>query len=268
MTTSIAQIAANQLNAQKSTGPVTEIGKSRVATNAIKHGLFSKNLILANECSIEYQNLLDQLQAELAPSGIFEQTIVERIAINLWRQKRLIRAESAHIELSCQPKNIVAAVNHKLSLNCKDAQPISEEDLKELDVEHYHWCVAALEEYKIIASTPFDIATLKKHAPLIFQRLLADADGEDQILEFLDGYDNYFTDIAHGCRVQIKQAKERPLILEIAQLVRDKRAILKNKLRDSLTKHRVMLDNELYKAIKALREAQEYRFKTLTVIPE
>lgn len=266
--TTVIQLKANQANALLSTGAKTVEGKQIVAQNAVKHGLFSKHVVLTSEDPEEYQSLLDQLQAELAPSGIFEQALVERIAINLWRQTRLIRAESAHIELSCQPKNIVAAVNHKLSLNCKDAQPISEEDLKELNVEHYHWCVAALEEYKIIASTPFDIATLKKHAPLIFQRLLADADGEDQILEFLDGYDNYFADIAHGCRVQIKQAKERPLILEIAQLVRDKRAILKNKLRDSLTKHRVMLDNELYKAIKALREAQDWRFKTLTVIPD
>ena len=58
------------------------------------------------------------------------------------------------------------------------------------------------------------------------------------------------------------------MVLEVAELVRSKRAILKDKLRDALSKYQVMLDNELYKSIKALREAQDWRFKTLTVIPD
>jgi hypothetical protein len=28
-----------------------------------------------------------------------------------------------------------------------------------------------------------------------------------------------------------------------------------------------MLDNELYKAMKALRETQDWRYKTLTIVP-
>ena len=102
MPPSAAQISANQINAQKSTGPISEIGKSQVANNAIKHGLFSKNLILADEDPFEYQNLLDQLQSELSPSGVLEQTLIERIAVSLWRQKRLIRAETAYIEFGPQ----------------------------------------------------------------------------------------------------------------------------------------------------------------------
>jgi DNA-binding winged helix-turn-helix (wHTH) protein len=39
--------------------------------------------------------------------------------------------------------------------------------------------------------------------------------------------------------------------------VKSKHVILKEKLRDSLCKYQVMLDNELYKAMKALRDAQE-----------
>ena len=45
---SYSQASANQSNAQKSTGPVTEEGKAIVSNNAIKHGLFSKRLILAD----------------------------------------------------------------------------------------------------------------------------------------------------------------------------------------------------------------------------
>ncbi len=36
-----AQIAANGANALKSTGPTSEAGKRRIASNALKHGLYS-----------------------------------------------------------------------------------------------------------------------------------------------------------------------------------------------------------------------------------
>ena len=62
--------------------------------------------------------------------------------------------------------------------------------------------------------------------------------------------------------------KEHPptptIVLEIAQMVRNKRAILQHGLlRDALAKYQIMLDNELYKAIKALRETQTWRLESL-----
>ena len=67
--------------------------------------------------------------------------------------------------------------------------------------------------------------------------------------------------MARYCREQLQEAKQKELILEVAKLIRNKRAILPEKVRESLVKYQVMLDNELYKAIKALREAQEWRLK-------
>jgi hypothetical protein len=272
MPTSAAQISANQTNAQKSTGPVTEIGKSKVAGNAIKHGLFSKNLILADEDPFEYQNLLRLLQSELSPAGILEQTLVERIAVSLWRQKRLIRAETAYIELERTPKNIVAGVNQELNLTYTD-NPLSEADLIEFDVDHQQWCQTVLKEYETIDTENLsNIAWFKKSTPLTYQQLLSDARDEEQTPEqFLQDYEepiDYFIDLARYCREQIKQAEQRPMVLEVAELVKSKRAILKDKLRDALSKYQIMLDNELYKAMKALRETQDWRFKTLTVMPD
>ena len=49
-----------------------------------------------------------------------------------------------------------------------------------------------------------------------------------------------------------------------AQTIRNKRAILQHGLlRDALAKYQIMLDNELYKAIKALRETQAWRLESL-----
>jgi hypothetical protein len=62
MPISAVQLIANQNNAKKSTGPVTLQGKQTVSNNALKHGVFSKSLILADEDPDEYKSLLDQFQ--------------------------------------------------------------------------------------------------------------------------------------------------------------------------------------------------------------
>ena len=55
------------------------------------------------------------------------------------------------------------------------------------------------------------------------------------------------------------------MVSVVAELVKSKSVILKEKLRDSLCKYQVMLDNELYKAMKALRDAQEWRMNSCVV---
>jgi hypothetical protein len=58
--------------------------------------------------------------------------------------------------------------------------------------------------------------------------------------------------------------QQRPLVLEIARTMQNKRAILQQGLlRDVLSKYQVMLNNELYKAIKAFRETQAWRLDAL-----
>ena len=79
MSISAVQLVANQNNAKKSTGPVTVQGKQTVANNALKHGVFSKTLILTDEDPTEYKSLLDQLLKELHPSGLLEQTLVDHV---------------------------------------------------------------------------------------------------------------------------------------------------------------------------------------------
>ncbi len=44
--TTEAQVAANRLNAQKSTGPRTPEGKGVVSQNAVKHGLLAREGVL------------------------------------------------------------------------------------------------------------------------------------------------------------------------------------------------------------------------------
>ncbi len=54
--TSIKKIKANRRNSKKSSGAITSKGKAIVAQNAVKHGIFSKNLLLEEESKEEFQD--------------------------------------------------------------------------------------------------------------------------------------------------------------------------------------------------------------------
>ncbi len=95
------QIKANKENAQLSTGAITEEGKAIVACNAIKHGIFAKTLVIGGgyirEDENEYKELLDNLTETLHPNNQLEHLLVEKIATDFWRLKRVIRFETASI---------------------------------------------------------------------------------------------------------------------------------------------------------------------------
>jgi len=95
------KIEANRRNASKSTGPRTEIGKRTVARNALKHGFFSKWLLIPHpdgkEDPTEYQNFCAALREHYEPLDFLEELWVEKIAVWSWRLRRLLRCESGQI---------------------------------------------------------------------------------------------------------------------------------------------------------------------------
>ncbi|UYR06187.1 hypothetical protein NQS38_14950 [Ralstonia pseudosolanacearum] len=98
--TTAKQAIANRRNASKSTGPTTLQGRANASGNAMKHSLLSSRLFLDDENPEEFQFLLGGLHTSLRPNGSLESALVERIAVAIWRQQRLIRAETAHVELN------------------------------------------------------------------------------------------------------------------------------------------------------------------------
>lgn len=95
------QIAANQQNALFSTGAITEAGKEIVSKNAIKHGIFTKSLIISNgdgkEKEEDYNRLLSNLIQCLDPQTQIENLLVEKIAVDFWRLRRVISFETGSI---------------------------------------------------------------------------------------------------------------------------------------------------------------------------
>jgi len=95
-----AQIAANRLNAQKSTGPRTAAGKARAARSSLWHGLTAASLVVLDEDEADFDNFHTWLMSDLKPVGELECSLVERIAVLSWRLRRVAKAEAALINRS------------------------------------------------------------------------------------------------------------------------------------------------------------------------
>lgn len=88
-TASENQIAANQANAQLSTGPVTTEGKSRVSKNALKTGLTGHTVLLPTDDAEQYAQLINSIRSEYNPKGDAETRLVQSIADTTWRLQRV-----------------------------------------------------------------------------------------------------------------------------------------------------------------------------------
>src|SRR5271163_1414051 len=83
------QIAANGVNARKSTGPRTPEGKTKVSINAVKHGLTARDLILPGENPDDLDLFYADFLTALAPQGPIENFLAEKIASDAWRILRV-----------------------------------------------------------------------------------------------------------------------------------------------------------------------------------
>jgi hypothetical protein len=93
------QIAANQTNAQFSTGPKTEAGKAASSQNGRKHGLaFGVFRVLNTESQMQYQDLLQELLSEYNPATPTESILVERMAQHHWLRNRALHFQNHYLE--------------------------------------------------------------------------------------------------------------------------------------------------------------------------
>jgi hypothetical protein len=100
--TSLRKIESNRRNSQRSPGPKTAAGKKRVSMNAVKHGFFSKWLLVQHsdgkESQDEYDDFYADVRKHFQPIGFLEELWGEKIAVWSWRLRRLIRCESGQID--------------------------------------------------------------------------------------------------------------------------------------------------------------------------
>ena len=89
-----AQIHANQLNSQRSTGPSSVEGRAAARFNALKHGMDAQSLIIPGEDPAGLDALAHDYHAQFRPHGPEETFLVETLIRTDWNKRRLRRIET------------------------------------------------------------------------------------------------------------------------------------------------------------------------------
>ena len=100
--TSFRQIEANRRNAQLSTGPKTEQGKSRSRRNAVRHGLTAETVIDALESAEDYAAFELAVTSDYDARTAVERELVLRLASLLWRLRRATALESGLFSIQAE----------------------------------------------------------------------------------------------------------------------------------------------------------------------
>jgi hypothetical protein len=82
------QIQANRLNASKSTGLKSLIGKMIASRNSTKHSLYSTTVLLPTEDGEEFLRLARRLVSAYNPCGVREEELVRTIIEIRWQLRR------------------------------------------------------------------------------------------------------------------------------------------------------------------------------------
>jgi hypothetical protein len=173
------KIEANRQNALKSTGPRTKIGKRMVAKNALKHGFFSKWLLISHpdgkEDPIEYQDFYGALREHYQPFDFLEGLLVDKIASCSWRLRRVIRFESGQIARA------LAEYNHDIKqLSAADSEELELPELSspEMDAITDHLFLPPKEELDKLLRYEAMINKQLNHAIAELERLQRRRNGE------------------------------------------------------------------------------------------
>jgi hypothetical protein len=92
------QIAANRLNAAKSTGPRSPTGKAIASRNNMRFDLLDRGFVLASECPARFETFLEAFYDEYQPSSPTETALVDIMATARWRLIRMSNLEAATID--------------------------------------------------------------------------------------------------------------------------------------------------------------------------
>ena len=264
------QIEANRANSQKSTGAKTLEGKLAISGNAINHGLLSNKLVLKGESQEEYHLLLNELLDSLAPVGALEKILIEKIATAIWKHKRLIAAENSSIELDrrlVQSKDInlisaamVMRILHELSPEDLAYAPDSEMAEK---LEENQTILDEIAELDDSILDNNDLESLKANSPKTYSQFKDEAEAGNMEASFYAQQLNlreWAMELMDWCEKERTRLTRKREVQQIAELVRCQASAPINN--DLLVRYQLTLDNELYRAIEALRKQQEWRNKS------
>lgn len=258
---------ANKENARKSTGPLTTSGKAASSQNALQHGLLSRRLLLPSENPAEFQALLQQLQFELVPVGMLEFAMVERIAIAYWRQRRLVSAEAAMVEVQQSDFSYTSLchVRSIAQLNNSDDSWIKVVAADTPDLAEIETAIQEL----LHCESNISISTFRKKCPQAWLDLCMEFDPQEgsSVAQLESDAHEYFVETHSALSTwmvsTLDQYRKLSRLIYAISLVRQAQAIPSNA--ENMARYQSALDNDVYKATRALREAQKHRFEQAAI---
>jgi hypothetical protein len=257
---------SNRSNAMQSTGPISAAGKARSSQNALQHGILSGKLLLPTESAHEFGALLSQLQLELSPVGVMECALVERVAIALWRQRRLVAAETASISLQQQDltgKDFMS-IMVQTGVSPRDKVWVDEIARDPPDLDDLGAAAAELDQLQIL--TPLELSSFSKKCPRAWLSLLAESEidvADVSLSECVARVRRYLAENKQSLEAWLDDygAHVRRLLRVASALSQVRQAATLPANADVLSRYQSALDNDMYKAMRALREQQKHRLE-------
>ena len=263
-----AQIKANQENAKKSTGPITENGKQRSSMNAMIHGIFSKIPLLPGENQEQFKLLEDEIIKAYQPTDAMEYHLVQRIYLTCIRQIRLREAEAAKLEISMMPEVMCKSVTQLFEHNSD--KKFTAEDISELTEAHYMFAQALEKEIKESGyqSLALTIEMIKEKMPLT-SRHIKDIHEEEYKLSWEEFIQKpgmlraAISMLAKKVKIQLASTKNNHIAYTLKHKLKIVHRIPHGDDMTLFTKYQVQLDTDLYRAMKALQDYRNNKAKLI-----
>jgi hypothetical protein len=162
------QLEANRRNAERSTGPKTDAGKTRSSRNNLRHGLTGQISLLPTEDREAHDAFCNELSASLNPETPMERQFALSVAEDSWRLNRARAIENnmfalghegerRELQIALADARTFQAQANQFQLLTIYEQRINRnlqrnlKQLHELQAERREQCERALEEAKLLA---------------------------------------------------------------------------------------------------------------------
>lgn len=264
-----AQIKANRQNAKRSTGPASPTGKLKVSQNAITHGIFAANPLLAHENAKEFEALCLSVADVYPPVDAIAASLVERIILAIWRQKRLRIAEAAKLAISTSPEMMIREINDLLDLSF--SQRLDANSISEAQEQTFVYCTQLLAEFEEldIQALPANLSRVFDKIPKIYGRLKKDLQDYDTTVDvFMASPEKMIESVEKTKEFASKFLLDNEInhrAYNIAQQMKLAKLIPDGKSVDFLSKYQVQLDTDLYRAIEAFKKHMTWRAENLEI---
>ncbi len=184
-----AQIAANQKNAQLSSGPKTEAGKANSCLNNFRHGFTGAFTVLPSEDQEEFDTLLHGLRDEHQPKTLTESLLVEKMAQHHWLVQRALQLQELTIaaKMPMRDQERQFALYMRYQTTNERAFHRSLNDLLRLRAERRKQQIGfESQKQKEAAETRREAGEKRKQERHKFDILLAEAKADHQVLRNLN----------------------------------------------------------------------------------